>query len=259
MILVTGADYTHGRSLRQLLASVRRFEPNMRTIIYDLGLTVGQRLRIRIGFPTFELRRFAWEQYPAHLDIKIRTGEYAWKPVIVWSVLEGAGEPVCWMDAGNILTGPLTELRAAVRKAGFYSPGSRGSVSDWTHPGMLEFFGVDEAWGRNRANLNGACVAFDPAFKAAGALAKKWCDGALNKECIAPEGSDRANHRQDQALLSVLAHIDGMAGTTEHGLLGFLIQQDVERKQVAVLARLRKLVFPRGTPRLVKRLFFFIG
>jgi hypothetical protein len=259
MLLVTGADYTHGRSLQQLLASVRRFEPDMCTIVYDLGLTPRQRRRIRTRFPNFELRRFEFERYPAHLNIKVRAGEYAWKPVILWSLLATAHEPVCWMDAGNILTGSLAALRAAVRKSGFYSPRSRGSIADWTHPKMLEFFGVDEAWAQDRANLNGACVAFDPDCSAARELAKKWQEGALNKECIAPEGSDRSNHRQDQALLTVLAHLTGMAQVTEPGLLGFAIQQDIEQRRPAILRTLRQLVFPRGTPPLVKRILNLLG
>jgi hypothetical protein len=163
------------------------------------------------------------------------------------------------MDAGNVLVEPLTALRTAVCESGFYSPASRGTVSEWTHPKMLEFFGLDEAWAHDKANLNGACVAFDPASKAASALARKWRDGALNKDCIAPEGADRSNHRHDQALLTVLAHLDGMAQLTEQGLLGFLIHQDVEWKKGAALQKLRQLIFPHGTPALVKRIFFFLG
>jgi hypothetical protein len=124
---------------------------------------------------------------------------------------------------------------------------------------MLEMFAVDEAWAHDKANLNGACVAFDPASKAAIALARKWREGALDKDCIAPEGADRSNHRHDQALLTVLAHLDGMAQITEHRLLGFLIHQDVEARQAAALTKLRRLVFPRGTPALVKRIFFYMG
>jgi len=30
------------------------------------------------------------------------------------------------------------------------------------------------------------------------------CECALRRECIAPEGSDRSNHRQDQAVLTIL-------------------------------------------------------
>ena len=216
MILVTGADWSHGASLRQMLASARRFEPRMRTIAYDLGLTAGQRLRIRMNFPNVELRRFPFKQYPAHLNVRVRAGEYAWKPAIVWRVLKEARKPVCWMDAGNVLVEPLTALRAAVRNSGFYSPASRGTIADWTHPRMLELFGIDGAWAQDKPNLNGACVAFDPASKAAIALARKWRDGALDRDCIAPEGADRSNHRHDQALLTLLAHLDGMAESSEH-------------------------------------------
>ena len=48
------------------------------------------------------------------------------------------------------------------------------------------------------------------------------------KECIAPEGSDRKNHRQDQALLTVLAHLMGLAPPSEQSHLRFRIQQDID-------------------------------
>ena len=35
-------------------------------------------------------------------------------------------------------------------------------------------------------------------------LIKEWRDLALIKECICPDSSDRSNHRQDQAVLSIL-------------------------------------------------------
>ncbi len=259
MILVTGADYTHARSLRQFLDSVRRFEPGLRTIVYDLGLTLAQRWRIKLAFPRMEFRRFAFERYPAHFNIRIQAGQYAWKPAIVFNVLQEVKEPICWMDAGNVLTEPLARVREAVRKQGFYSPSSRGTISEWTHPKMLAHFGVDEAWGRNKANLNGACVTLDPACPAAKDLAKKWYEGALDKDCIAPAGSNSSNHRQDQAMLSVLGHLGGLAEASEHERLGFLIHQDVEWKRAAVFHSLRRVIFPHGTPAWVKRVFFFLG
>lgn len=259
MILITGADYTHARSLRQFLGSVRRFEPDLRPIVYDLGLTFVQRWRVKLGFPRMEFRRFAFETFPPHFNIRVEAGHYAWKPAIVFGALQKAKEPVCWMDAGNVLTEPLVALREAVRERGFYSPSSLGTITHWTHPKMLARFGVDEAWGRDKANLNGACVAFDPDCQAANDLAKKWYEGALDKDCIAPEGSNRSNHRQDQAMLSVLGHLEGLARASKHQCLGFLIQQDVEWKWAAVFHRLRRVIFPRGTPAWVKRVFYFLG
>lgn len=37
-----------------------------------------------------------------------------------------------------------------------------------------------------------------------------WRDCALEKECISPEGSNRTNHRQDQSVLSILAHLNSL-------------------------------------------------
>jgi len=42
-----------------------------------------------------------------------------------------------------------------------------------------------------------------------------WRTGALDKDCIAPAGSSRRNHRQDQALLSYLVHKAGFGFADE--------------------------------------------
>jgi len=257
MLLVTGADFSHGASLRQLLASVRRHEPDTSVVVYDLGLTARQRQRIG-NRRQLEWRRFEFEKYPAYFYMRVKAGEFAWKPVIVWEILKDASQPVCWMDAGNVLTGPLTALRAAIRDSGFYSPRSPGTIPDWTHPKMLAYFGVDADWARDKPNLNGACVVFDPSIAPARELARRWREGAMIKECIAPEGSDRKNHRQDQALLTVLAHLMGLAPPSEQGRLGFLVQQDVEGLKNPTLFRLqrslKRFLFPRGVPQSLKKL-----
>jgi uncharacterized protein DUF1647 len=227
MILVTGADSSHADTLLQFLASVERHEPGMSVVVYDLGMTRGELRRIGKEYGRYGIRKFDFARYPAHFAMKVKAGEYAWKPAIVWQALCETQGPVCWMDAGNVLTADLSRLRASLSRSGFYSPRSPGTVTDWTHPKMLEFFGLDSRWGEGRANLNGACVAFDPRFERAHILARKWYDGALIKGCIAPEGSDRSNHRQDQALLSVLAYLEGLADIGDHACLGFSIQQDL--------------------------------
>lgn len=47
-------------------------------------------------------------------------------------------------------------------------------------------------------------VGFDTSQPAASALLDAWLDCALHLQCIAPVGSHRGNHRQDQAALSLL-------------------------------------------------------
>jgi hypothetical protein len=253
MLLVTGADRSHGASLRQMLASVRRHEPDLRVVVYDLGLTTWQRLRIGKR-RQLEWRRFEFEKYPAYFDIRVKAGEYAWKPVIIGNLLEEVREPVLWLDAGVVVLEPLTALRAALRNCGFYSPRSVGTIADWTHPKMLAYFGLDADWARDKPNHRAGCVAFDPSFEAARALALRWREGALIRECIAPEGSDRSNHRQDQALLTVLAHQAGLAEKSAPNPLGFLTHQDIDGWKSPFRRRVTSILFPRGVPPALKRL-----
>ncbi len=240
MMLVTAADKSHFRSLLQFLASVRRFEPSMHTRIYDLGFHPSQSARLSKRYPKVELRKFDFAAYPSHFNIKINAGEYAWKPAIVWECLSDTGSPVCWMDSGNVLIGSLDGIRNELRANGFYSPYSPGTVSEWTHPGMLAYFGLEESWRKSAPNLNGACIAFDPASSKALNLARSWKDGALDKNCIAPQGSSRSNHRQDQALLTVLAYMSDMVDAGDRRYLGYKIHQDVEHHSLRAMARSMK-------------------
>ena len=132
------------------------------------------------------------------------------------------------MDAGNVVVGRLDRIRWAMRRTGFYSPGSKGSLTDWTHSATFLYFGLRPDWGLDKSNLNGACIAFDTSREAGRLLAAEWARLALIREAIAPEGSDRTNHRQDQALLSVLAHRAGLVQGMPSRYLGFKIHRDID-------------------------------
>ena len=178
-------------------------------------------------FPDYTVRRFRYRRYPDHVNLAVARGQYAWKPIIVWQTLMRARGPVCWMDAGNVVTGRLDGVRKALDKNGFYSPMSSGTINDWTHPAMLDYFGVDAGWAAGKRNLSGSCVAFHPQSLRALRLAKAWRDGALIKHCIAPLGSSRKNHRQDQSLLTILAHRGGFADAISPKKLDFVNHQDI--------------------------------
>jgi hypothetical protein len=228
MTLVTGADSSHFLSLLQFLASVVEHEPDLPVVVYDLGLHPYEEAELEERFPRYWVRRFPYEKYPPHVNLRWDLGHYAWKPIIVWEVLKDTTEPVCWMDAGNVLTARLNGIRHALRTHGFYSPRSSGTIMDWTHPAMSEYFAVEAEWATGKPNLNGACVAFHPRSPRALDLAQQWRNGALIKDCIAPEGSSRENHRQDQALLTVLAYKYGLVDATNSSYLGFEIHRDID-------------------------------
>ncbi len=226
-VMVTGADRTHFKSLCNLLGSVAKWEPEMRCIVYDLGLEPDQRSDLAAAFPSREVRRFDYSRYPAFFNIRVNAGEYAWKPVIFAEVFRECRCSVAWFDAGNVLYEPLYRMRKVVQALGFYSPLAKGTIAEWTHPATLAYLKADEAVA-GRQNLAGYCVAANYHFPKAKRFVERWKDCALTKDCIAPAGSNRGNHRQDMSVLSILARQIGLPLFLSNFRLGFDCQQDVD-------------------------------
>ncbi|MBN2084368.1 MAG: DUF1647 domain-containing protein [Anaerolineales bacterium] len=226
-VMVTGADRTHFKSLCNLLRSVAKWEPGMRCIVYDLGLEPDQRSELAGSFPGREVRRFDYSRYPPYVNIRINKGEYAWKPVIFAEVFQECRCSVAWFDAGNLLYEPLHWMRKAVQAKGFYSPLAKGTVEEWTHPATLAFLKADPSM-YGKPNLAGYCVAANFRFPKARLFVERWRECALARDCIAPEGSNRYNHRQDMSVLSILAHQMRLPLYLSRFRLGFDCQQDVD-------------------------------
>ncbi len=231
LVIVTGSDSSHFKSLYQLLVSLNRYEKNTKVLIYDLGITDQESEILKNDFSNFELRKFDYSKYPSYFNIKINAGEYAWKPVIINDVLNECKTSVCWLDGGNKVTKPLILLRKVIEFYGFYSPFSKGIISDWTHPKSLEYLDVlNDKNLLKQKNLNGACVAVDYNNIKARQVIKNWSDAAKTKDCIAPQGSSRENHRQDQAILSVLVYkyLFDIGKKMTYRKFGFKTHQDID-------------------------------
>jgi hypothetical protein len=227
LTIVTGADETHGASLAQFVRSALEHERRSRLVVWDLGLRADQLAQIRRIAPGLEIRTFDYAAYPPWFDIRVNAGEYAWKPVIVAQMVEECSGPVLWLDAGCKITGPLDEFYVHIVRNGFNSPNSAGTHRDWTHPKTVQYFGLPPRWRRGKRNVNGAAVGFDPRHPRGAELAAEWGRLARVRRAIAPPGSSRANHRQDQALLAVLAYRHDLMADRTPRPVNFLVHQDV--------------------------------
>ncbi|MEY4226009.1 MAG: hypothetical protein RL190_766 [Actinomycetota bacterium] len=230
--IVSAADATHGASLANLAASVQRHAPTADFVAWDLGLELRQVERLKAAHPKVRIRPFPFAQEPQHMDVRHQAGHYAWKPVIIEH--EAAGDParlLLWLDAGDLVVGSLDVLARVIARDGLYSPHSSGRIVDWTHPLMLERFNVSIAH-RTAANLSGGIVGADPAMAGVRDLLAAWARCARDAACIAPAGSDRSNHRQDQSSLSILARQAGFALDRPYhrsfGWAGIAIHRDVD-------------------------------
>jgi hypothetical protein len=133
LVIVTGADSSHFKSLCHFLSSLFTHEPGINVIVFDLGLMESERLHLDDTFPRAELRLFNYQQYPDYFNIKVNAGEYAWKPVILCDTLDEFKCCVCWMDAGNLVTEPLFWLRMITITVGIYVQHSAGVIYKWMH------------------------------------------------------------------------------------------------------------------------------
>jgi hypothetical protein len=205
LMYLTAVSSNHFRWFMRLLASVQAVDPRVPYRVVDLGLAPAERDWLAAS-AAVTVDTFDFSRYPPYFNVSVAAGEYAFKPVVIAETLERA-DVVVWMDASNLLKEPLSRHLEDVRRdGGFFSSVSSGTVRDWTHPGMLAYYGVgggDSVLGKT--NCNAAFLIFERAATLE-ALVKPWVACALTKACIAPEGSSRANHRQDQAALSLLVY-----------------------------------------------------
>ena len=223
MILVTGASDNHARSLRQFIASfIRHASGRHQLVVWDLGLSALESHH----HPAVSYRVFDYAKYPDWFDISNEAGQYAWKPALLQEMSqEYRGELLVWMDAGNLIVDPLRNLERFLRSNALYSAYSAGMIRDWTHPVTLSALAGEEH--ARKLNRNGACIGFNLASERARLCLHEWATACATKEIIAPEGSSRANHRQDQSVFSILYYNHLGTDAVSNTFLGYTIHNDI--------------------------------
>jgi hypothetical protein len=133
-----------------------------------------------------------------------------------------------WFDAGNKITESLEPLINVVKTQGIYSALSWYTVRIFTHPKTLEFFSIPgDSPMLEKTPRNAAMLGFDLDSEKGMNFVKEFARLALIKDCIAPEGSSRANHRQDQAVMTVLYYNLFGDTPTENNYISFNTHNDI--------------------------------
>ncbi|KAI8601844.1 hypothetical protein EDD21DRAFT_304538 [Dissophora ornata] len=167
-----------------------------------------------------------FEKYPDFWQLGTETrGEYGWKAGIIEElrVMQPPHEPgiVLWLDSGDrISIGFLRWLPGFLNRHGLWTAQSQGTMRMWTHPGLLSYYNDSlDNFPEDETSCNGAAIAFDVRNSTVrDGILNEWVQCAKTKECIAPEGSSRENHRQDQAALTYLVKKMGYSDELCHGL-----------------------------------------
>jgi hypothetical protein len=193
-----------------LYKSIKKNLPNAIIHFYDLGLSSEQVQIIKsiidkdahLHFHTFD-----FSLYPEWVNVKNAVGQWAWKPQCIKDVMDNYVSDVnnsiiMWCDSCNIIDNNLSQLISFVKINGVYSNTTRGSLYDWTRQQTMDYLNAKEF--RSHDMRNAALPMFYVGISWVQDLINDYAKYSLVKECIFPEGSSRANHRQDQSVLSCL-------------------------------------------------------
>jgi len=232
--IVTGASENHYKSLKQFLNTVNK--KLVVCYVYDLGLSEISKNELK-NINDIHFRTFDYSKYPSYYNIKVNAGQYAWKPAIINEltnelVVNGNIKYLIWCDSGNKLLDPtFSRIIDFLDKNYIFSPNSSNNILKWTHPLTLKWFSIEN----NNEILkkeprNGAIMGFKINNSSVIDFIKQFADCASIKECIAPEGSSRENHRQDQSVFSILYYnyVKQNKLNIENNYLGITIHNDID-------------------------------
>lgn len=209
--LVTGCDSKFINYLERSLDNIfdlinKNDNKNLlfNVVFYDLGLNNNQIEYIKNKYKNLIFNTFDFDKYPEHVSLKKYNGincSYAWKPIIFHEVCETYKNLVLWFDTKNFYQ-KFDKIIDILYKEGIYCAASNHNIEKWNHPKTLDFMN-GHIYKNNNARSAGT-ISINYNLDWTKNLVNDWKKYSLIKDCIIPEGSDRNNHRQDQAVLEIL-------------------------------------------------------
>ena len=228
--IVTGASDNHASCLVSVLYSSLLTSPYSPLIIVDYGISNSKlsillsnvsrlhSIRHSLGSEApIYYRKYNFAHFPAWSNINEphSKGGYSWKVITLFDVLTEYKGVVMWTDAGSILGNSEIDVSRA-RVNGFYSFVARHSIGKWTHNATYQCI-EDMKWASNvnsvvnKTCCSGGYMIIDYWNRTVMTnVVYPFVKCSLTKRCIAPTGSSRWNHRQDQSALSIFIQSFGI-------------------------------------------------
>jgi hypothetical protein len=206
-IFITAADSEYYEPCLSLVKNIRLLDPTNKIVVYNLGLTSKQ-TSILTKIDNLNLIEFQFENYPSFIKEKKlpdnRLGNYAWKAVIISEVLKNYTGNIIWLDSACILDDKIDLIKRIIVSKGLFFVKATGNIEEWTHLQTLKI--MDAVKLANKDCVMSGIIGINSQNAAAKALIFDWVRYSLNEECIAPKGSSRLNHRQDQSIFQILVY-----------------------------------------------------
>ena len=214
IVYVTASDENYFKRSMNLLRSINKFDSKQKVVFYDLGLNETQQKTL-LEFANVTVKKFNFDEYPKFIserrDNHEKLGEYGWKGIIFKTELINSESSVLWLDAACVLTKNPLLIKLLISAYGFFATYSSNNISDWTHKDTLNYFNFPKNLYSKRNFMSG--IVGSNKSNSSLNLVSQWSKYSQIEECIAPKNSNRFNHRQDQAVLTLLIYINKIQNT----------------------------------------------
>ena len=191
LVVVTAISSNYYNKVQDMIASVQKFLPSTKLIVYDLGLSTEQKEKVQ-QHCNIEVRPFVFEKYPPHTK-NLET--YAWKTFVIEEIASEY-EVVFWGDASVRVTGPFFAEKIFPFLLKF--PFVAGStlplpIVSLTHDGMLQYLNLPLSRKQmgHFGHIEAGCWVMWANSLMKFKFLNYWVDCALHQECIAPHGSNK--------------------------------------------------------------------
>jgi hypothetical protein len=236
ILIVTAADATHEQSLKNLLNSAFQLRVKMSIHVWDLGLSTSLIDWIQAKKDQYDISLFKYpfDEYDDRFNMSSNAGSYAWKSRCIYESSKCYTGILIWCDAGNLLQGNLWVTVILAKLLGIFVTSSKGCIYDWTHAitlRRLDDKGIYKEFMGRKKNASAAMIAMNTGNSFCIHILENWLKLCSDFEMISPHGSNRSNHRYDQAILSILlasSHYKPIFPRQLSRLVGFKIHQDVD-------------------------------
>lgn len=225
VLLITGCSDNHFMSVVPAMYAMLNASATVNIAFIDYGLLPEQVEELKSVFDYIHrvhvamnasslivYRKFDFRKAPTWMNIfDCQTrGGYAWKVIGYMDLLSEWKAMGAWIDAGSIINDGIDMELMYAKMEGMYVPPSPGNVGMWTHPSMIQFvesLGMTGKVDRNETNCSSGHFFMDFSnTTAVNTIFKPFLQCAYTMKCITPRGSSKANHRQEQAGITLFLH-----------------------------------------------------
>ena len=204
---VTAADEQYFSPCLRLINNLKSLDNQSEIFVYDLGLSKSKINEFE-KLKNVTVIKFNFNKFPEFLSEKTlpdnKLGNYAWKSVIISEIIDLKDTNIIWFDSACILGNKLNIIKNLTLLNGIFIVKATGIIKDWTHSKTLEIMNAKK-YEKKDCVMSGI-IGIKKDNELLKSLILDWRNYSLNKDCIAPSGSSRLNHRQDQSIFQILIH-----------------------------------------------------